>query len=355
MKLNFILPFFTPIPGGGVKIMYEYANRMSLIGHDVVIYHHQNTPYFFYPNSRPLWLRKIISLIKYNNYPKPNWFIFNDKIQFKFIDIINNNSIRDADATITTWWSLVEPLNNLSSSKGKKINLIQGYEIWDGNEDLVHKSYNYENITNVVISDFLYKKVKEYNFNSNPILTTLAVDTKVFNITNDIQNRNPLTICMLYAENDNVKGTIYGLKAFEKLKSIFPELKVELFGVSKREERIPSWIKYNCNPKNLNTIYNRNAIFLSPSITEGWALPPAEAMACGCLVVSTNIPGHMHINSHSEAVTIIPKSVDDIVEKMALLLSDNLLRISLAQKSKEFVAQYRWETVLNKFLKVVSN
>jgi glycosyltransferase involved in cell wall biosynthesis len=355
MKLNFILPFFAPMPGGGVKIMYEYANRMSLMGHDVVVYHNQSTPHFYYPKLRPLWLRKVISFIKYNNHPKPNWFTFDDKVKFKFIDTISNNSIRDADATITTWWSLVEPLKNLTASKGKKVNLIQGYEIWDGNEDLVHKSYNYENVTNVVISDFLYNKVKEYNFISEPILTTLAIDTNVFNVTNNIENRNPLSICMLYGENDNVKGTIYGLKAFEKLKTAFPELEVELFGVEKRPDRIPSWIKYNYNSKKLNSIYNRNAIFLAPSITEGWALPPTEAMACGCVVVSTNIPGHRHVNNYMDAITIIPEDVDDIVEKITVLLNDNNLRIKLAKKSKEFVAQYCWESVLDKFINVVTS
>lgn len=355
MKLNFILPFFAPIPGGGVKIMYEYANRMSLLGYDVVVYHNQNTPYFSYPRLRPLWLRKVISFIKYNNHPKPNWFTFDNKVKFKFIDAITNNYIRDADATITTWWSLVEPLKNLAVSKGKKVNLIQGYEIWEGNEDLVHQSYNYENVTNLVISDFLYNKVKKYNLNSEPILTTLAIDTEIFNVINNIKNRKPLTICMLYGENDSVKGTVYGLEAFEKLKCLFPELEVELFGVNKRAERIPSWIKYNYNPKNLASIYNRNAFFLAPSITEGWALPPAEAMACGCVVISTNIPGHKHVNNYSDAIIIIPKSADDIVEKTTFLLNDNNLRISLAEKSKEFVGQYRWENVLEKFISIVTN
>ena len=31
MKLNFILPFFPLKPGGGCKIMYEYANRFGEI------------------------------------------------------------------------------------------------------------------------------------------------------------------------------------------------------------------------------------------------------------------------------------------------------------------------------------
>jgi len=353
VKLNFILPFFSQTPGGGVKIMYEYAKRMSAIGHDVVIYHCRDTPFFNYPKSRPLWLRRIISYIKYRNNPNPRWFHFEHKVKLKFIDRISNDAIRDADATITTWWSLVKGLSDLSISKGKKINLIQGYEIWEGNESLVHNSYTYTNVENIVISEFLFNKVKDYNLDKDSILTSLAIDSKEFNITTDIKDRFPLSICMLYSNNDNVKGTIYGLKAFEKLKIKFPKLVIELFGVEKRDKRIPSWIIYNQNPKKLNDIYNRNAIFLSPSLTEGWALPPVEAMACGCLLVSTSIPGHKHVNNYLEAITVTPTSVDEIVDKITNLFNNVELRISLAHKGREFVEKYTWEKVLEKFIKVV--
>lgn len=44
MKLNFILPFFPLKPGGGCKIMYEYANRFGEKGYDVQIYHVTTLP-----------------------------------------------------------------------------------------------------------------------------------------------------------------------------------------------------------------------------------------------------------------------------------------------------------------------
>lgn len=355
MKLNFILPFFTPFPGGGIKIMYEYANRMSLLGYDVMIYNSINTPYFEYPVSRPLFVRKLITLVKYKNHPKPKWFQFNDKVQFKFIDDISDKTIRDADATITTWWSLVASLSKLDDSKGKKINLIQGYEIWEGNENLVHQSYNFEKVSNLVISKFLYNKVKEHNLHSEPLLTTNALDTNIFYTINLITERNPLSVCMVYSDDDIVKGTNYGLAALEKLKEIFPKLEVELFGLTERNERIPSWIKYNYNPRNLCEIYNRNAIFLAPNINEGWGLPPAEAMACGCALACTEIEGHKHHFVMGNAITLIPKSVDDIVEKMTILLNDNELRISLAEKSIQVIEKYSWKKVINRFIKVLKS
>lgn len=45
MRINFILPFFLKKAGGGSKIMYEYARRLSERGHEVVIYHTIRTPF----------------------------------------------------------------------------------------------------------------------------------------------------------------------------------------------------------------------------------------------------------------------------------------------------------------------
>lgn len=63
MKLNFILPFFPLKPGGGCKIMYEYANRFGEKGYDVQIYHVTTLPYMKY--KYPHWLRYLRNNILY--------------------------------------------------------------------------------------------------------------------------------------------------------------------------------------------------------------------------------------------------------------------------------------------------
>ena len=68
MKLNFILPFFPLKPGGGCKIMYEYANRFGEKGYDVQIYHVTTLPYMKY--KYPHWLRYLRNNILYTSFPQ---------------------------------------------------------------------------------------------------------------------------------------------------------------------------------------------------------------------------------------------------------------------------------------------
>src|SRR5215472_5373591 len=39
MKINFILPFYSVRPIGGLKVAYEYANQLTARGHDVTVIH----------------------------------------------------------------------------------------------------------------------------------------------------------------------------------------------------------------------------------------------------------------------------------------------------------------------------
>lgn len=353
MIFNFILPFFTTSPGGGTKIMYEYATRLADKGHTVRVYHSLNTPYTIYPKNRPFWVRKLISLVKYKNKARSSWFNFNDKVELKFADRISDTCIEDADVTISTWWSLVEPVSKLRNSTGKKINLVQGYEIWEGNENLVHDSYKFNNVQYVCITNYLVEKVLSHNPNADVKVIFNAIDKNKFFVTNDIKNRNPLSVCMLYSSNNKVKGSLFGISALKELRNNFPNLEVNIFGTEERPKVIPSWMNYFQQPDNLNEIYNNNAIFLSPSITEGWALPPAEAMTCGCLFVGTNISGHEAYLFSDHSVKVEPSNVESIVEALTMIFNNNELRIKKAEIGCLFIKKFNWETAVENFLKII--
>ena len=93
----------------------------------------------------------------------------------------------------------------------------------------------------------------------------------------------------------------------------------------------------------------QNAIFLSPSLGEGWALPPAEAMACGCAVVCTDIGGHAAYAKNNETALLVqPTNVEDIKNKLRLLLTDNEKRIQLAQNANKFLLEnFSWEKAVS--------
>ena len=348
-KINFILPFFCIKPGGGTKIIFEYANRLAEQGYDVCIYHTNSLPYL---KSRfPVALKWIKNTILYPK-AKPTWFDFNDEVKTKHIKIISDETIRDADVTIGTWWSVAFEINKLNNFKGKKINLIQGYEVWIGHEDLVKKSYTLD-IIHIVIADYLEEIVfKESGVHLKKIYN--AIDNNKFFINKKIQERNPFTVMMLYSEEEH-KGTQFGLQALRKLKNKFPLLQVTLFGTYKKPANLESWISYYSNPNNLVELYNDNAIFLTVSLHEGWALPPCEAMFSGCALVATDIDGHVsYAIKDKTALLIEPQNVVDTVDKITELLENQALRIQLATVGNEYVQKFKWENNIQELIKIIN-
>lgn len=352
MKINFVLPFFAKVPGGGTKVMYEYANRLANIGHDIAIYHLVDAPYFEY--YRPKFLRKLINIILYRNIPQPDWFEFNKKITLKFADCLDDNFIRDADATIITWWSLVEPLSRLSKSKGKKINLIQDYEDWTGHVDLLEKSYQFKNISKIGISPFVIEKVKEYDEDIHYIPN--AIDNDKFSLTKNFNDRKSLSFCMMYS-NEPRKASTIGLQAFEILKEKYKDLKVTLFSTYIKPINLPDWIDFIHNPKHLNQLYNEHRYFVTNSISEGWGLPAHEAMACGNILICTKIKGHEQFYNHFEGVVTYEagsvKSLVDQIEKIMILSEDKQLEIS--KKNEEIKEVYNWDKALHKLIEIIEN
>lgn len=347
LKINFVLPFLPTKPVGGAKIMFEYANRLALLGHSVIILFSIKRP--FKKSRTPPWLRYI--LVRWRK--KDSWFTFHSSIQLRIVKEITNEHVPDADVTIATWWQMTYAIASLASSKGKKINLIQDYEIWTGQKERVHESY-FLPVYHVVIANHLADKIFEIT-GQRPIHIPNAIDTNKFYVTVPINERNSSSIIMLYSEEPR-KGSSYGLQALKKVKSKFPDLQATLFSVYSRPADIPDWIEFYQKPEDLPLIYNHHAIFFSPSLGEGWALPPAEAMACGCAVVCTNIGGHHDYSVHEETALLVPsEKPEQMANELIRLIEHEQFRHALANKAVENIAQFSWEESARKLESVMKN
>lgn len=351
MKLNFILPFFPLKPGGGCKIMYEYANRFGEKGYDVQIYHVTTLPYMKY--KYPHWLRYLRNNILYI-HSKPAWFTFNSQVKVTNIPFLENKYVRDADCSISTMWATAIKLDRLSKTKGKKINLIQGYELWIGNnQKMLHHTYKLPMI-HIVISDFLADIVKRES-GISPNIIYNGIDNSVFYIKKEIKERNPYSVSMLYSTDEN-KGTEYGLEALKKCHDVFPKLKVELFGVYSKPLGLPDWMHYNQNPVDLCSIYNSTAIFFTPSNNEGWGLPATEAMFCGCALICTNIEGYnVFAKDGDTCLTTLCRDSNDMSQKILDLLRNSDKRIQIACRGHEFIQQFSWERAINDMENIIEN
>lgn len=343
MHISIILPFPVTKPVGGAKIMYEYANRLAANGHTVNIFHSIKRP--FKKSNTPLWFKRASFALR--GVARPKWFPLNPQIKAVIVPSITDKYIPDADIVMCTWWQMAYAINELSAGKGKKFNLIQDFEIWKGQEDKVKESYCLP-IHHIVIARYLQKLVFETS-GKQPVLIPNAIDEKIFFVEVPPEKRNTQSIIMLYSQEPR-KGTSFGLEVLKKVKENFADLNVIFFGVFSTPADLPDWITYYQSPSNLLQLYNNSAIFISPSLGEGWALPPAEAMACGCAVVCTNIGGHQDYAIPGETALLAePKNVEDMKDKIESLLTDNKKRIELAYKASRLMSnQFSWKTSVQK-------
>jgi len=208
-------------------------------------------------------------------------------------------------------------------------------------------------MTHIVIADYLDELVFKAS-GIRPRIIYNAIDNNKFFIKNSIESRNPHTVLMLYSEEER-KGTKYGIETLKQLKVKFPDLQATLFSAFPKPDDLESWITYFRNPKNLVDLYNSNAIFLTVSLQEGWALPPCEAMFSGCALVATDIDGHVsYAIKDKTALLIQPKNVTETVNKIAELLENQALRIQLATVGNEYVKKFKWENNIQALMKIIN-
>ena len=289
-KISFVLPCFGIVPIGGLKVIYEYCNWLSENNFEVEIIYPSSVNK---PESRK---QKIFNYIRYlkslilKNYTPDSWFNLNRNIFSRLIPYIDDKYISDGDAIFATSWETATPVFNLKSKKGKKFYFIQSYEIWSGDKSEVDKTWKYP-FERIVISKWLTEVASELNVKVNYIPN--GIHHEYFYMEKSLEERDPNSILMLFSEAD-VKGSYYALNTIRELKKKNKLISLTLFSTYDKSEEIEPWINFIKLPAQdkLRELYNSHSIFVSPSFIEGFPLPPAEAMCCGCALIASDIGGH---------------------------------------------------------------
>ena len=92
----------------------------------------------------------------------------------------------------------------------------------------------------------------------------------------------------------------------------------------------------------LKALYENAACLVFPSRYEGFGLPAVEAMACGCPVVASRIPG-LEETCADAAIYIDPNSPSDISMQVCRLLDTPSLEGMMRDKAKSRASSFRWE------------
>lgn len=342
-----------------MRIIFEYANRLTKRGHDVIVYS-PKIPFNNYKGMiRPYYIRYRLNFAKESllsgRMLPGNIFKYDFKI--KHLWLFNNSSVRNADATVATSWTTSYVVNDLKSSKGKKFYLIQDYENWNSNPEYVNKSYTLD-LNRITVSNYLRNFLID-NFNSGSEVILNGIDFNIFDnpgkIFKDTISNQQILFVDHILENKNTKDAI---DVSVKLKKKFPEIKIKCFGV-RNYHQLPSYIDFMENPgdEKIAKLYCESDIFLFTSKHEGFGLPAAESMSCKCALVG-NAAGaipEFAVNNES-AILASPGNPEELFLGAEFLLNnpDVLKRISIS--GYESVRKILdWEKSVDKFEKLISS
>jgi glycosyltransferase involved in cell wall biosynthesis len=149
------------------------------------------------------------------------------------------------------------------------------------------------------------------------------------------------------------------IKAFRLIKKDFPELSLVLSGADhyfwrrvKFEFKGPDIIYTGFVTDEVLAILFSNAeMFVMPSLEEGFGIPVLESFACSCPVVCSDIGSLKEVGGEG-CIYFNPKSIDDISEKIKMVLNNEKLKQSLMRKGAERVKLFSWKKLAEETIKI---
>ncbi len=146
------------------------------------------------------------------------------------------------------------------------------------------------------------------------------------------------------------------LKKYPDLKLLFAGKKEYYYGL------LDAYIEQNTNTKLVRTLgfvsdaelkwlYENCLAYIFPSLSEGWGLPPLEAMSYGAPVASSNATCMPEVLGDA-ALYFDPHSPADIAAKISELIENKTLRESLIKKGYLQAKKYSWRRMSEETLAV---
>ncbi|WP_026486299.1 glycosyltransferase [Caldanaerobius polysaccharolyticus] len=309
---------------GGMRIIYEQINRLHDRGHNV-------------------------NAVSY--YSNPDWF--NLKINVKKVDInddiskhINNNNV-----IIYTFWNQWYEVNRFDNT----MFLIQGDEFLFDDSKLqdimraaVANSYIYAESKFLAVSRFLSETIQRKYGRYCEIIKN-AIDIEKF-YNEDLETKHEkIKIIIVGNAMLKFKGFDDIFKAFDIVRSKGYDFDV-IWITQTQPEVCPDYIELYINPlqDKIPELYREADIYVCGSYYEACPLPPLEAMASGCAVVTTDNGG---VSEYAiDGYNCLMVKIGDYIgmaESIIKLIEDKQLRTQLISNSLKTAKEFTWDKAID--------
>ncbi|UCH71923.1 MAG: glycosyltransferase, partial [Thermoplasmatales archaeon] len=324
-KGNISYVLFNTKVSGGTKVIFEHIEKFKSRGYEARVY----TLLGKKPSNLPATIKV-------------------DNILYSLFNIV-------PDVLVATFWPT--SFFVLLMRAKKKFYLIQDWEEYFYKnilmKKLVKSTYSLS-IKKIVISEYLRKKILKTDKSKFHIskIKYYVLDCSTFKSNNRSfkkSNNQKVRILSVISWYNLHKGVDILANSVHKLKKFNKNYHFTL--VSKEAKPYsPIFDKFISDPsKNLlASLYRKSDFLLSTSRTEGFFIPGLEAMACGCIFITTNSGGVLEYarNNVNSIVVKNPKVIwkKDVIKK--LLSKPSKIKM-LIKNGKKTASYFCSENIIN--------
>jgi L-malate glycosyltransferase len=314
---------------GGVKVIFEHANMLQKTGAKVTLVSH---------------------------FQKPSWFpIEAEYVQVPF-DIELAKGIPNCDLIVATYWDHIQAC--IETGIAPVVYFEQGdFHLFDYEsmnrtlKNFIHKQFQIPPFIYTVSNQAASLISKIYGREAQVFPN--AVDDTIFSTIGDKEIGERPYILMVGGESAAFKGIPTIIEAYKKVKE---ELDIDLYWITPgnpSEDKKNQVTKVFVNPsqQKIGSLYRGAALYVCGSTYENFPLPPLEAMACGCPVVTTNNPGSLEYAVHElNALICNMKDPIDMAEKIRKVFVNPEIKEKLINNGLSTANQFKWENIIQNIL-----
>lgn len=342
MRITFLLASGFGLSGGD-RVIANFAKQLHGRGHTVNLISRPRRPAAWHARLRK---QLPLSASHFDALPMPRRLLERYRP-------VTNSDVPDADVVVATWWETAEWVAALTPNKGAKTYLVQHHETFDYlPRARVAATYRLP-LHKIVVSRWLLELMQNEYGDACVSKIRMGVDRAQFHAPPRDKRHVP-TIGFMYSRIP-WKGTAVIQQALTQVKRTLPAAHIRAFGVDtpSRAQPLPPDTEFMYRPPQdqLPEFYAACDIWLCGSWGEGFTLPPMEAMACRCPVVSTRVGGPSEMICEGENGYLVePGDAAGLAERsLRVLQLDPLRWRAMSDAAYATAAEYTWEKATDSF------